>query len=135
MVNRKHATKFFVLSACILNHFTYFLAGYEHTKSTELFDLESLAWTSGPELPIPLAGAASLSYGNEALLIGGHVVKKRPQDSAYSNRIFQFEFYRTFWSSIFYPNTYYGRWVEREETLEFATAEFPAFWVPNRWCS
>ena len=110
--------------------------GYNYTNSVELFDLDTQTWKRGPSLPFGLGGPSLLEYDNGlgALLVGGYKNKSDPNDSAYSDKIFQFEFYRTFWSSIFYPNTYYGRWKERQERLDYATADFPAFWVFNDWC-
>ncbi len=111
-----------------------------YTKTTEMFDLQTWRWRGGPDLPRPLAAARGLDYGDTMIIVAGHEVVEEYNSAGgrtldYSDRILELEFYRTWWSSIFHPNSYYERWIERwNERLRYGTAGFPAFWVPDSWC-
>ena len=111
------------------------------SRSVEVFDASSWSWRSGPDLPVPLASPASLELpsddddGPTFLLAGGYLqVAPSSSRSPYSRQLLQFELYRTWFSSIFRPGTYYERWSERPERLAHGTAGCPAFWLPNTWC-
>ncbi len=105
----------------------------------EVFDLSTWSWRAGPDLPAALASPASLDLGPDSFLLAGGYLDSSGSGSSrrspYSSRLLQFDLYRTWWSAIFSPSTYYERWSERPERLEHGTAGCPMFWVPTEWCS
>lgn len=76
--------------------------------SSEILNLETMEWRTGPDLPGSLAAAASVPYGDTFLVVGGYHINELDQ-------IYQFD-----------PEN--EAWIERTEKLE--TARFYQVAVP-----
>ena len=87
--------------------------GWNYLKSTQILDLKSLQWTSGPDLPLIGAFGVAVPYKNTFLVVGG-----KDSGHAVQDTIFEFD-----------PET--GDWITRIEQMTLKRSLFAAFMVPD----
>ena len=66
-----------------------------------MFDLQKMNWKNGPELPLALAAAPTVAFGDSFLMLGGYKYKSAESDSVYSREVQYGPKTRFSWSNIF----------------------------------
>ena len=79
---------------------------------TEIFNLQTLDWSQGEDLPVGIFQGASVQFKDSFLLVGGE------SEDAWIN-------------TIYYFNPQDQKWEKRNETMKQGRRDFAAFLVPN----
>ena len=88
-------------------------AGNSDLASSEVYDIESQTWSTGPNLPSAWYVAASVPFGDTFLVVGGDKFS-----GSSSNNIYEFD-----------PAG--NSWITRQEKLSLARYDHTAFFVPD----
>jgi N-acetylneuraminic acid mutarotase len=93
--------------------------GQDYTNSSGIFSFTDLAWTTGPELPVPYGVKDSpvVQFQDSFLIVGGDY-SDGLQYSDGSDKIFKFD-------------TANDGWIELDEKLAMGRRSFAAFLVPD----
>lgn len=75
-------------------------------SSVEVLSLETVKWKAGPEMPLPIAGAASVQTDEDSFVLAGGATKREGEIISIGT-IYQFDGRK-------------NKWTERKETLKRA---------------
>ena len=87
-------------------------ADWNALSSSEELNLESLQWSSGPDLPLPIAFGESVPFRNSFLIVGGSHGYK-------------------FSEAIFGYNAESNGWLRMPQQLKKRRSSFAAFLIPD----
>ena len=88
--------------------------GGSYHKTSEILDLQTLEWSSGPDLPVGLAAGGSVPYKKTFLIVGGDI---QPENMN-SNVIYEYD-------------GILDAWITWDEVLATARQNLAAFLVPD----
>ena len=91
---------------------------YDIDSKTEILDLETKQWRSGPVYPVPgrISGASTIPYKDSFIAIGGHIVYV-----GYTDRIYYFD-------------RESDAWAPMSASLAEERYFFPTLYIPDDAC-